>query len=165
MSMETNIDYLQTRREQVRKQIEHLLKEFVDEVPGVAHALLTTRDALPLVDSGITREFKEKWSAITGTLASLAENIPGPTGGTGNVRTVTIERNDAIFVLCGAGFSKDFPATDDDTQDDDTEDDDTEETVLVVVCYPNTKMTTVGFEMGRLVDRFAQYLRESRRVL
>ncbi|MEU0942309.1 hypothetical protein ABZ379_05850 [Streptomyces canus] len=159
MSTEGNVDYLQTRREEVRKHIEHLLKEFVDEVPGVAHALLTTRDALPLVDSGIPREFNQKWSAVTGTLASLAENIPGVNGGPGNVREVTIQRDDTIFVLCGAGFSKDFPAADDDAQNHDTE-----ETVLVVVCHPGTKMTTVGFEMGRLVDRFAQYLRESRRI-
>lgn len=140
----------------LRQKLAEQLGDFVAKVPGVRHALLISRDALPLVDSGVPREHAQKWAATLGTLASLAENIPGPEGGNAALQQVLIDREDGLILVCIAGTSAAFPNQAGTRQGK-------VDTVLGVICEPGARVGTVGFEMGQLVDRFAAYMVEPAR--
>ncbi|MEU0027416.1 roadblock/LC7 domain-containing protein [Streptomyces sp. NPDC006335] len=155
--IETSTDHIHTRRKEIRKEMAARLAEFVAAVPGVTHALLLSRDALPLVTSGFHRDYAAKWSAVFGSMTSMAENIPGRNGETGTLSQLIIERHDARFLLVNAGSSQHFLGQAG-TRDG------VVETALVVVCEPNAKMGAVGYETGLLVNRFAEYMIEPVRV-
>ncbi|WP_405908731.1 roadblock/LC7 domain-containing protein [Streptomyces sp. NBC_00828] len=133
------------------RQMAGMLTEFVDRVPGVTHALLISRDGLRLVDSGMHRDWADKWAATLGTLASLAENIPGPRGGKAGMKQTVVERVDGMLFVSIAGTSAVFP-----NQPGNTEG--VVDTVLAVITEPQASAGTVGYEMGVLVDRFAPYM-------
>ncbi|MEU6904394.1 roadblock/LC7 domain-containing protein [Streptomyces coeruleorubidus] len=132
-------------------QLAGLLKNFVDNVPRVTHALLISRDGLSLVDSEIHKDWADKWAATLGSLASLSENIPGPGGGRAALRLALIERGDALIFVSIAGTSAAFPNQPGNTAG-------MVDTVLAVIAEPAADAGTVGFEMGQLVDRFAPYM-------
>ncbi|MFE7124970.1 roadblock/LC7 domain-containing protein [Streptomyces sp. NPDC057617] len=128
-----------------------MLEEFAQTVPEVTHALLISRDGLTLVDSGIHKDSSDKWSATLGTLASLAENIPGPRGGKEALKLALIEREDGLIFVSIAGTSAAFPNRPGNTNG-------VVDTVLAVIAEPKANAGTVGYEMGHLVDRFAPYM-------
>ncbi|MFJ5645846.1 roadblock/LC7 domain-containing protein [Streptomyces sp. NPDC093223] len=134
-----------------REQLAGLLEEFVKDVPGVAHALLVSRDGLKLVNSAMPPTEADKWAATFGTLASLSENIPGPQGGRGGLQMAMIEREDALIFVTIAGTSAVFPNQPGNTAG-------AVDTVLAVIAAPMSSANTVGYEMGELVDRFAPYM-------
>ncbi|MFC9502683.1 roadblock/LC7 domain-containing protein [Streptomyces sp. NPDC057002] len=132
-------------------QMAGLLTDFVENVPGVTHTLLISRDGLKLVDSDVHRDWADTWAATLGSLASLCESIPGPTGGREALKLVLVEREDAVILASIAGESVAFPTHPGNTQG-------VVDTVLAVIARPDANVTTVGYEMGVLVDRFAPYM-------
>ncbi|MFJ3674011.1 roadblock/LC7 domain-containing protein [Streptomyces sp. NPDC090106] len=134
-----------------QEQMAGLLVDFVEQVPGVTHALLISRDALRLVDSGFSKTWADTWAATLGTLASLCENIPGPRGDKGPLQQVVIEREDALIFATIGGTSAAFPHQPGNTAG-------VVDTVLAVIAEPTANAGTVGYEMGQLVDRFAPYM-------
>ncbi|MFI1020006.1 roadblock/LC7 domain-containing protein [Streptomyces olivaceus] len=133
--------------DQASQQMGRMLNDFVDQVPGVSHALLVGRDGLTLVSSDVHKDWADKWAATLGSLASLAENIPGPRGGNQGLKLTLIEREDALILVSIAGTSAAFPHRDG-----------TVDTVLGVIADPGASAGTVGYEMSRLVERFAPYM-------
>ncbi|MET8981670.1 roadblock/LC7 domain-containing protein [Streptomyces sp. NPDC004539] len=121
-----------------------LVTTFVDQTPGVTHAMLLSRDGLSLLDSGLKKEWADRLAAAVSALASTATAIPGP-GGAAHPDQVLIERSDACFLIQSTGRTKAF-------------DNRTVDTVLCVVTEPAAVLRTVGLEMGRLVDRFAAFM-------
>jgi predicted regulator of Ras-like GTPase activity (Roadblock/LC7/MglB family) len=140
--------------EEARQQMGGMLEEFVETVPGVTHALLVSRDGLRLVDSNVHRDAADRWAATLGSLASLCESIPGPRGDRGGLKLALVERDDALIFASIAGSSAVFPNQPGSVSG-------SVATVLAVIAGPETNAGTVGFEMGRLVDRFAPYMVES----
>ncbi|WP_406438970.1 roadblock/LC7 domain-containing protein [Streptomyces sp. NBC_01613] len=133
------------------KQMARMLEEFVENVPGVTHALLVSRDGLKLVDSAIHKDWADTWAATLGSLASLCESIPGPRGGKEALKLALVERGDALICVSIAGTSAVFPNQPGNMLG-------VVDTVLAVIAEPDASAGTVGFEMGLLVDRFAPYM-------
>lgn len=139
--------------EEARKTTAGLLTGFVQNVRGVTHALLISRDGLKLVDSEIHRDWADKWAASMGSLASLCESIPGPTGGSKGLKLAVIEREDALIFASIAGASAAFPNQPGNKNG-------VVNTVLAVIAEPDADPGAVGYEMATLVDRFAPYMVE-----
>jgi hypothetical protein len=128
-----------------------LLRQFASDVPGVTHAVLLSRDGLRLSDSEVDKDWADQLSAAISGVASLASNITGPTRAKGPARQVIIERDDCFFFVQGAGRSSAFRNYPGNTRG-------VVDTVLAVVAYPDAEVGTIGFEMGRLVEKFAPYM-------
>ncbi|MFI8872256.1 roadblock/LC7 domain-containing protein [Streptomyces sp. NPDC055243] len=140
-----------------RKDMAWLLLQFADEVPGVTHAVLLSRDGLRLLDSDVAKDWADELSAALSGVASLAANITGPSHKKSPARQVVIEREDCLFFVQSAGRSAAFeghPGNERGVVD----------TVLAVVTTAHADAGTVGFEMGRLVQKFAPYMQIPVRV-
>lgn len=140
-----------------RKDMAWLLRQFADEVPGVTHAVLLSRDGLRLLDSDVAKDWADELSAALSGVASLASNITGPSHLKRPARQVVIERDDCLFFVQSAGRSAAFeghPGNERGVVD----------TVLAVVTTAHADAGTVGFEMGRLVQKFAPYMQIPVRV-
>ncbi|MGW7069456.1 roadblock/LC7 domain-containing protein [Streptomyces sp. NPDC054855] len=134
-----------------RKDMAWLLLQFAAEVPGVTHAVLLSRDGLRLLDSDVDKDWADELSAALSGVASLAANITGPSHKRSPARQVVIEREDRLFFVQSAGRSAAFeghPGNERGVVD----------TVLAVVTTAHADAGTVGFEMGRLVQKFAPYM-------
>lgn len=128
-----------------------LLRRFAVEVSGVTHAVLLSRDGLRLSDSEVDKDWADELSAAVSGVASLAANVTGPTRAKRPARQVIIERDDCFLFIQGAGRSsafRNFPGHTRGMVD----------TVLAVIAYPDADVGSVGFEMGRLVEKFAPYM-------
>ncbi|MBP5935351.1 roadblock/LC7 domain-containing protein [Streptomyces sp. LBUM 1476] len=121
-----------------------LLGTFVEQTPGVTHAMLLSRDGLSLLDSDMDTVWAARLAAAVSGLASTATAIPGPEGGA-HPDQVLIERPDACFLIQSTGRTEAFNNR-------------TVDTVLCVLTEPAAILRTVGLEMGRLVDRFSRYM-------
>ncbi|MFI6374760.1 roadblock/LC7 domain-containing protein [Streptomyces sp. NPDC050546] len=148
---EGSIETVTAPGREARAQMTGLLTDFVKNVPGVTHTLLISRDGLKLVDSDVHRDWADTWAATLGSLASLCESIPGPTGGREALKLVLVEREDALIFASIAGSSVAFPNQPGNRQG-------VVDTVLAVIALPDANVGTVGYEMGLLVDRFAPYM-------
>ncbi|MFF5557083.1 roadblock/LC7 domain-containing protein [[Kitasatospora] papulosa] len=140
-----------------RDDMAWLLRQFADDVPGVLHAVLLSRDGLRLLDSEVDKDWADELSAALAGMASLASNATGPTHQKRPARQVIIERDDCLFFVQSAGRSaafKDHPGQERGEVD----------TVLAVIAAPDADAGPVGFEMGRLVKRFAPYMQIPVRV-
>jgi predicted regulator of Ras-like GTPase activity (Roadblock/LC7/MglB family) len=134
-----------------------LLRKFASEVPGVTHAVLLSRDGPRLLDSEVDKDWADELSAALCGVASLAANITGPTHKKRPARQVVIERDDCLFFLQSAGRSTAFenhPGSTGGVVD----------TVLAVITTPDADAGTAGYEMGRLVEKFAPYMQIPVRV-
>ncbi|QNT91806.1 roadblock/LC7 domain-containing protein [Streptomyces griseofuscus] len=134
-----------------------LLRQFAAETPGVTHAVLISRDGLRLLDSDVDKDWADELSAAFSGVASLAANITGPSHKKRPARQVIIERDDCLFFVQSAGRSAAFdnhPGNDRGEVD----------TILAVIATRDADAGTVGFEMGRLVQKFAPYMLISVRV-
>ncbi|MFJ9058572.1 roadblock/LC7 domain-containing protein [Streptomyces sp. NPDC102409] len=140
-----------------RDDMAWLLRQFADDVPGVLHAVLFSRDALRLLDSDVDKDWADELSAALSGVASLASNATGPTHQKRPARQIIIERDDCLFFIQSAGRSSAFkghPGRERGAVD----------TVLAVIAAPDADAGPVGFEMGRLVKRFAPYMQIPVRV-
>ncbi|MFF8447783.1 roadblock/LC7 domain-containing protein [Streptomyces leeuwenhoekii] len=128
-----------------------LLQKFAADVPGVTHAVLLARDGLRLLDSDVDKDWADELSAAVSGVASIAANITGPTHKKKPARQVIIERDDCLFFIQGAGRSAAFRNHPGSTQG-------MVDTVLVVITAADADVGTVGYEMSRLVEKFAPYM-------
>ncbi|MFD4479881.1 roadblock/LC7 domain-containing protein [Streptomyces sp. NPDC058471] len=140
-----------------RADMAWLLRQFAEEVPGVTHAVLLSRDGLRLLDSEVDKDWADELSAALSGVASLASNITGPSHKKRPAKQVVIERDDCLFFVQSAGRSAAFdnhPGNERGVVD----------TVLAVIATPDADAGTAGYEMGRLVQKFAPYMRIPVRV-
>ncbi|MCX5416366.1 MULTISPECIES: roadblock/LC7 domain-containing protein [Streptomyces] len=140
-----------------RDDMAWLLRQFADDVPGVLHAVLLSRDGLRLLDSEVDKDWADELSAALSGVASLASNATGPSHQKRPARQVIIERDDCLFFVQSAGRSaafEDHPGNERGEVD----------TVLAVIAAPDADAGPVGFEMGRLVKKFAPYMQIPVRV-
>ncbi|MFI6209124.1 roadblock/LC7 domain-containing protein [Streptomyces sp. NPDC051041] len=134
------------------EQIAWLLNQFVADEPDVMHALLGSRDGLKLAFSdAMTRDATDSLAAAISALSSLATNLPGLSGSGVPVRQMLVERDDCLFFIVGAGATSAFRSHPGNTQG-------SVDTVLGVISRPDADVGKVGFEMQRLVQRFAPYM-------
>ncbi|CAM5550205.1 roadblock/LC7 domain-containing protein [Streptomyces purpurascens] len=134
-----------------RDNMAWLLRQFASDTPGVTHAVLLSRDGLRLVDSDVDKDWADELSAALSGVASLAANITGPTHKKRPARQVIIERDDCLIFVQSAGRSAAFdnhPGNERGEVD----------TILAVIATTDADAGTVGFEMGRLVQKFAPYM-------
>ncbi|MEV5605549.1 roadblock/LC7 domain-containing protein [Streptomyces sp. NPDC052299] len=125
-----------------------MLQQFVAETAGVTHAVLLSRDALRLLDSGIEKDWADQLSAAVGGLASLAASIPGPNTTRSPAGQIIVERGDCLLFVQSAGRSALFESLPGGAVD----------TILAVVAAPNAEVGAIGFAMGRLITKFASYM-------
>ncbi|THC52474.1 roadblock/LC7 domain-containing protein [Streptomyces sp. A1499] len=134
-----------------RESMAWLLRQFASETLGVTHAVLISRDGLRLLDSDVDKDWADELSAAFSGVASLAANITGPSHKKRPAGQVIIERDDALFFVQSAGRSAAFdnhPGNERGEVD----------TILAVIATRDADVGTVGFEMGRLVAKFAPYM-------
>ncbi|MEU4659499.1 roadblock/LC7 domain-containing protein [Streptomyces sp. NPDC023723] len=127
------------------------MQQFAADTPGVTHAVLLSRDGLRLVDSGVDKDWADELAAAICGVASIAANITGPTSARRPAGQVIIEREDCLFFVHSAGSSSAFPHHPGNVRG-------VVDTILAVVTTADADVGAVGFEMGRLVDRFAPYM-------
>jgi predicted regulator of Ras-like GTPase activity (Roadblock/LC7/MglB family) len=140
-----------------RENMAWLLRQFASEVSGVTHAVLLSRDGLRLLDSDVDKDWADELSAALSGVASLAANITGPSHKKRPARQVVIERDDCLFFVQSAGRSAAFenhPGNERGVVD----------TVLAVIATTDADAGTVGYETGRLVQKFAPYMQIPVRV-
>ncbi|MFF1602889.1 roadblock/LC7 domain-containing protein [Streptomyces mirabilis] len=140
-----------------RDNMAWLLRQFASDVPGVTHAVLLSRDGLRLLDSDVDKDWADELSAALSGVASLAANVTGPSHKKRPARQVVIERDDCLFFVQSAGRSAAFenhPGNERGVVD----------TVLAVIATTDADAGTVGYETGRLVQRFAPYMQIPVRV-
>lgn len=140
-----------------RDNMAWLLREFASGTSGVTHAVLLSRDGLQLLDSDVDKDWADELSAGLSGVASLAANITGPSHQKRPARQVVIEREDCLLFVQSAGRSGAFDNGPGDARGE-------VDTILAVIAATDADAGLVGFEMGRLVGRFAQYMRVPVRV-
>ncbi|WP_435273626.1 roadblock/LC7 domain-containing protein [Streptomyces parvulus] len=133
-----------------RDDMAWLLRQFAADVPGVTHAVLLSRDGLCLLDSDVDKDWADELSAAISGVASLAANITGPSHKKRAARQVIIERDDCLFFVQSAGRSAFFDNHFGERGEVDT--------VLAVIATTDADAGAVGFEMGRLVNKFDPYM-------
>lgn len=140
-----------------RDDMAWLLRQFVADVPGVLHAVLLSRDGLRLLDSEVDKDWADELSAALSGVASLASNTTGPSHQKRPARQVVIERDDCLFFVQSAGRSAAF-------EDHPSNDRGVVDTVLTVIAAPDADAGPIGFETGRLIQKFAPYMQIPVRV-
>ncbi|MEU3528993.1 roadblock/LC7 domain-containing protein [Streptomyces sp. NPDC038707] len=133
------------------ERIAWLLQEFTEDLPDVTHAVLLSREGLRLLDGGVKKDWADELAAAISGVASIAANVTGPTGQKMPAKQVLIERDDCLLLAQNAGGSKAFENQPGAVRG-------VVETVLVVVTVPLADVGPVGFEMSRLIRRFADYM-------
>ncbi|GIH18039.1 roadblock/LC7 domain-containing protein [Rugosimonospora africana] len=80
-----------------------LIGQFADEVPGVTHALIVSRDGLPLVGSRlVTRDLADQLSALTAGLISMADRSASLLDlGASEYITIRLPRGHLLFMRVG----------------------------------------------------------------
>ncbi|PTH90510.1 hypothetical protein C9J60_06300 [Streptomyces sp. A244] len=134
-----------------RDNMAWLLRQFASETPGITHAVLLSRDGLRLVDSDVDKDWADELSAALSGVASLAANITGPTHKKRPARQVIIERDDCLVFVQSAGRSAAFDNHPGNARGE-------VDTILAVIATTDADAGTVGYEMGRLVQKFAPYM-------
>lgn len=133
---------------EVQGQLSRLLEEFVDDTPGVTHALLASRDGLKqAVVSHMDPDWADEVAAAFSGMAGLAKGVTGPTSKQQPAGQILIERGDALFLATEAGAGSAF-----------TSNNTTVATILVVIVRTDANVGTVAFAAGRLIQRFAPFM-------
>ncbi len=123
-----------------------LVNNFVDRVPGVTEAVVVSSDGLPMAkSSGLDRDAADRFAAVASGLIGLAYGAAGRFGG-GAVHEVVIEMENAFIFVTGISDGS----------------------CLAVVATANCDVGLVGYEMALLVERvgptLTPELREELRV-
>jgi uncharacterized protein len=113
-----------------------LVDSFVQQVPGVAHAVVVSADGLLLVaSSGLPRDRADQLAAVTSGLVSLTQGAARCFDAGGVVQTVVeMERGIVLTMAISDGSS------------------------LTVLASPNCDIGLIGYEMTLLVDRAGKLL-------
>jgi predicted regulator of Ras-like GTPase activity (Roadblock/LC7/MglB family) len=137
--MTTNSSEIQTNDTRV---LDWVVSKFVEDVPGVAHAILVSADGLLMAASRhIPEEQAEQVSAVASGLASLAVGAARLFSG-GQVLQTVIEMQQGFLMLMSVGDGSH----------------------LAVLTQASADIGQVGYEMALLVDRVGRMVQAQARV-
>jgi predicted regulator of Ras-like GTPase activity (Roadblock/LC7/MglB family) len=113
------------------KNVNFLVSNFVDRVPGVSDAVVVSSDGLPIAASaGLDRDGVDRFSAVSSGLIGLAYGAAGRFGG-GAVTEVIVEMEHAFLFVTGISDGS----------------------LLATVAESNCDVGLVAYEMAVLVDK------------
>lgn len=113
-----------------------VVTNFVDRVPGVTEAVVVSSDGLPLAKSkGLDRDAADRFAAVASGLIGLAYGAAGRFGG-GAVNEVIVEMEHAFLFVTGVSDGS----------------------CLAVVAKSSCDVGLVGYEMALLVERVGPVL-------
>lgn len=113
------------------RNVNWLLTNFVDRVPGVSEAVVVSADGLPMaVSRGLDRDAADRFAAVASGLIGLAYGAAGRFGG-GQVTQIIIEMEHAFLFVTGISDGS----------------------CLAVVADAHCDVGLVGYEMAVLVER------------
>lgn len=113
-----------------------LVSNFVERVPGVSEAVVVSSDGLPMaLSGGIQRDAADRFAAVASGLIGLAYGAAGRFGG-GRVNEVIIEMEHAFLFVTGISDGS----------------------CLAVVADAACDVGLVGYEMAVLVEKTGPFL-------
>ena len=113
-----------------------LVSNFVERVPGVTEAVVVSADGLPMAKStGLDRDAADRFAAVASGLIGLAYGAAGRFGG-GRVNEIIVEMEHAFIFVTGISDGS----------------------CLAVVSSVNCDVGLVGYEMAVLVERVGPVL-------
>ena len=113
-----------------------LITNFVERVPGVSEAVVVSSDGLPMaLSGGIDRDAADRFAAVASGLIGLAYGAAGRFGG-GRVNEVIIEMEHAFLFVTGISDGS----------------------CLAVVADASCDVGLVGYEMAVLVEKTGPFL-------
>jgi predicted regulator of Ras-like GTPase activity (Roadblock/LC7/MglB family) len=108
-----------------------LVTNFVDRVPGASEAVVVSSDGLPLAaSSGLDRETADRFAAVASGLIGLAYGAAGRFGG-GAVTEIIVEMERAFLFVTGISDGS----------------------LLAVMAEQGCDVGLIGYEMAVLVDK------------
>jgi predicted regulator of Ras-like GTPase activity (Roadblock/LC7/MglB family) len=124
------------------KDLDWLLDELVERLPGVHHAVLLSTDGLLIARcAGMAREGAEHFAALSSALYGLARGASSRFVG-GQVRQAVIELDEAVMFVTAGGAN----------------------TCLAVWADESTNIGMVAFEMNQTIQRVGNYLSTTTRA-
>ena len=113
-----------------------LVANFVERVPGVSEAVVVSSDGLPMaLSGGLDRDAADRFAAVASGLIGLAYGAAGRFGG-GHVNEVIIEMQYAFLFVTGVSDGS----------------------CLAVVADAECDVGLVGYEMAVLVEKTGPFL-------
>ena len=113
------------------RNLNWLVQNFAERVPGVNEAVVVSSDGLPIAtSSGLDRDAADRFAAVASGLIGLAYGAAGRFGG-GAVNEVIIEMENAFLFVTGISDGS----------------------CLACVASAECDVGLVGYEMARLVER------------
>jgi uncharacterized protein len=113
-----------------------LVANFVERVPGVSEAVVVSSDGLPMaLSGGLDRDAADRFAAVASGLIGLAYGAAGRFGG-GRVNEIIIEMEHAFLFVTGVSDGS----------------------CLAVVADADCDVGLVGYEMAVLVDKTGPFL-------
>ena len=113
-----------------------LIANFVERVPGVNEAVVVSSDGLPMaLSGGLDRDAADRFAAVASGLTGLAYGAAGRFGG-GRVHEIIIEMENAFLFVTGISDGS----------------------CLAVVAAAECDVGLVGYEMAVLVDKTGPFL-------
>ncbi len=121
---------------QEAKNLNWLVSNFVERVPGVTEAVVVSSDGLPMaVSKGLDRDAADRFAAVASGLIGLAYGAAGRFGG-GAVNEVIVEMENAFLFVTGISDGSS----------------------LAVVADAEADVGQVGYEMALLVEKVGPVL-------
>ena len=118
------------------KNVNWLIANFVERVPGVNEAVVVSSDGLPMaLSGGLDRDAADRFAAVASGLTGLAYGAAGRFGG-GRVHEIIIEMEHAFLFVTGISDGS----------------------CLAVVAAAECDVGLVGYEMAVLVDKTGPFL-------
>ena len=113
-----------------------LVANFVERVPGVTEAVVVSSDGLPMaLSGGLDRDAADRFAAVASGLIGLAYGAAGRFGG-GRVNEIIIEMEHAFLFVTGVSDGS----------------------CLAVVAESDCDVGLVGYEMAVLVEKTGPFL-------
>ena len=113
-----------------------LVANFVERVPGVSEAVVVSSDGLPMaLSGGLDRDAADRFAAVASGLIGLAYGAAGRFGG-GRVNEIIIEMEHAFLFVTGVSDGS----------------------CLAVVAEADCDVGLVGYEMAVLVEKTGPFL-------
>ena len=118
------------------RNVNWLVENFVDRVPGVTEAVVVSADGLPMaVSRGLDRDTGDRFAAVASGLIGLAYGAAGRFGG-GAVTQIVIEMENAFLFVTGISDGSS----------------------LAIVADATADVGLVGYEMAVLVEKAGHIL-------
>ena len=118
------------------KDLNWLLRTLIERVPHTKSAVLLSSDGLTTAAHGLDHDSADRLAALASGLFSLARSAGVQFGGSGGVRQVVAELDDALLFVSSAGFGS----------------------VLTVVAGRAADAGVLGYEMAQFVTSVRPFL-------